>query len=289
MPEPRPPISLMGRQAQLQQELQAQGQAQAELQAQLQGQGQDQGQGQMQGQYSWSDNYNGNMNGNLNANANANLNANANVSETTTSVAVKVKLDLEGYMPKDNDLFDLDHAVTGDIFYAKDDINYDPGNEVELQDILGCALTGQGNDVGQVWAQSNNLYDSDSLQSARVESHGGFGTVAAVTGGIAGTGDGIAEAGSEPAGGGGIEVPGLGELGLGGGGLSADLGALGSGNGDDGYVAGHAEAGAGASFELTAFNQSIVQGANVLGNTIDTTVVGGPMTTTYSIGDDDMA
>ncbi len=40
--------------------------------------------------------------------------------------------------------------------------------------------------------------------------------------------------------------------------------------------------------DLAAFNQNIVMGANVLGNTVDMTVVGGNHTTTL-IGDDDMS
>ena len=59
-----------------------------------------------------------------------------------------------------------------------------------------------------------------------------------------------------------------------------------SSNGDDGYVTGESYASAAANSENTAFNQSIVQGANVLGNEIDMTVVGGSMTSTW-VGEDD--
>ena len=37
---------------------------------------------------------------------------------------------------------------------------------------------------------------------------------------------------------------------------------------------------------LTAFNQSIVMGANVLGNSVDMTVVGGSLSSSM-VGDDD--
>jgi hypothetical protein len=59
----------------------------------------------------------------------------------------------------------------------------------------------------------------------------------------------------------------------------------GSGNGDDGYVTGESFASAAAQIDTSAFNQTIVQGANVLGNTVDMTVVGGSFSSSY-IGDD---
>ena len=42
---------------------------------------------------------------------------------------------------------------------------------------------------------------------------------------------------------------------------------------------------AASAIDTTAFNQSIVMGANVLGNTVDMSVVGGNMNSTY-VGDD---
>ena len=48
-----------------------------------------------------------------------------------------------------------------------------------------------------------------------------------------------------------------------------------------------ASAQADAVLDTTAFNQSIVMGANVLGNTVDMTVVGGNLSSTV-IGDDDL-
>ena len=67
----------------------------------------------------------------------------------------------------------------------------------------------------------------------------------------------------------------------------ADTGSWGSGNGDDGYVNGYSNASADAAIDTTAFNQSIVMGANVLGNTVDMTVVGGNLNSTV-VGDDDL-
>ena len=56
----------------------------------------------------------------------------------------------------------------------------------------------------------------------------------------------------------------------------------GSQNGDDGYVNGLSEAHADAYINTSAFNQEIVMGANLLGNTIDMTVVGGDYTNTLT-------
>jgi hypothetical protein len=60
----------------------------------------------------------------------------------------------------------------------------------------------------------------------------------------------------------------------------------GSNNGDDGYVTGISEASADAIVDTSAFNQQIVMGANVLGNSVDTTVVGGDLNSTV-VGEDD--
>ncbi|MGB3390958.1 MAG: hypothetical protein WBA88_23590, partial [Pseudaminobacter sp.] len=66
------------------------------------------------------------------------------------------------------------------------------------------------------------------------------------------------------------------------GGAGGAGGQWGSGNGDDGIVNGISEAHAGATLDVTAFNQSIVMGANLQGNTIDMTVVGGDLTSTFT-------
>lgn len=71
-------------------------------------------------------------------------------------------------------------------------------------------------------------------------------------------------------------------------GAATSSGSWGSGNGDDGYVTGESLAYASASSNIAAFNQNIVMGANVLGNSVDTTMVGGAMNSTW-IGDDDMS
>ena len=101
---------------------------------------------------------------------------------------------------------------------------------------------------------------------------GGMGMGGATTGGAGTNGDvwgGAGGAATNGAGGGG-----------------GDAGSWGSGNGDDGIVTGESYASAAAAVDQAAFNMDIVMGANVLGNTVDMTVVGGSFSSTY-VGQDD--
>lgn len=273
---------------------QDQAQAEVQLQAQMQGQGQLQGQGQSQTSESENLNGNGNMNGNRNLNLNGNennasntaTNEATNTSTTTVTVDVGVTgaFDMTDYVPSDDDFADIDlsgGASVDNILMAKGDVNFDPGNEMNLDDILTDALTGAGNDVGLVNAQSNNLIDSDVLHNATVG--GSLTNNGSAHGGTASSGDGIGTgaAAAEPDFGGHPWENGPHDDDADG----AVAGTWGSGNGDDGYVAGESLSSASATVDTTAFNQSIVMGANILGNTVDMSVVGGNMNSTY-IGDD---
>jgi hypothetical protein len=71
------------------------------------------------------------------------------------------------------------------------------------------------------------------------------------------------------------------------GGAGGNLGSWGSSNGDDGFVSGESFADASATLDIAAFNQNIVMGANILGNSVDMTVVGGNLTSSL-VGDDDL-
>jgi hypothetical protein len=104
--------------------------------------------------------------------------------------------------------------------------------------------------------------------------YGASGSTADATGGMATATGGLATGGA-----GGTVMGGNG-------GNAGGLGNWGSGNGDDGIVTGQSYSDASGIIDTAAFNQSIVMGANILGNAVDTTVVGGSMTSTY-IGDDD--
>ena len=291
---------------------QGQLQGQAEIQGQLQGQLQGQGQGQHQEQSSenHNGNLNGNANGNLNGNANGNLNyndnsannaannaatnrsVNSNDTDVTTNVRTNVEVDasvdLTGYMPTDDDFADIDMsggASVETLLVGNGDISFDPGNEQNIEDILNDALNGAGNDVGTVNSQFNNLVDNDVLENATVD--GNLEQTNTSSGGSATSDDGIGVGSDE--GDGYFDFPFLSREGGRHGGRDDDDGASsgnwGSGNGDDGYVAGESMSSAASAIDTTAFNQSIVMGANVLGNTVDMSVVGGNMNSTY-IGDD---
>jgi hypothetical protein len=115
------------------------------------------------------------------------------------------------------------------------------------------------------------------------------------TGGTGGAGTSTATGGASGATTGGMTSVGdaLGGSGIGGDGGSAtngaggasNLGQWGSGNGDDGHVTGESYASAAAAINTEAFNQQIVMGANVLGNTVDMNVVGGSFSSSL-IGED---
>ena len=109
---------------------------------------------------------------------------------------------------------------------------------------------------------------------------------ATATGGTTGNaGGGMSEGGAADVG---DVLAGSGGTATNGAGGAADNGVWGSNNGDDGYVTGESYASAAAGVETMAFNQSIVMGANVLGNSVDMTVVGGSMSSNY-VGDDNDA
>ena len=71
------------------------------------------------------------------------------------------------------------------------------------------------------------------------------------------------------------------------GGNGGSGGQWGSGNGDDGFVEGTSASSADAVFDAMAFNQSISMGANVLGNQVDMTTVGGNLNSTSVVGGED--
>jgi hypothetical protein len=67
-----------------------------------------------------------------------------------------------------------------------------------------------------------------------------------------------------------------------------DSGTWGSHNGGDGIVNATSEAFNDANVLTSAFNQEITLGANILGNSVDMTVVGGNLTSTLSSAGDDL-
>ncbi|MCJ9674279.1 hypothetical protein MOV65_30460, partial [Neorhizobium sp. SHOUNA12B] len=160
-------------------------QEQQQQQQQQEQQQQQQSSDQSQTSESTNDNDNWNGNGNLNLNGNGNLNLNGNlnenVNETTVGVAVDVGVDLEGYTPTDDDFADVDmqHSSIDGMF------------NIRIDDVLNNALTGEGNDVGNVFSQVANIQDNDKLESATVSNDGSFELNGTAEGGIALASDGI--------------------------------------------------------------------------------------------------
>ncbi len=85
----------------------------------------------------------------------------------------------DGEMPwSDDDVVDIDvkDGSVDNVVTAGGDIaiDYDPGDDVNIGDILNDALTGAGNDTGVVNIQSANLIDNDHLGEAKVINSGDF-------------------------------------------------------------------------------------------------------------------
>ena len=146
------------------------------------------------------------------------------------------------------------------------------------------AIAGYG---GAGWSDDDAANTTGVTGSA--STNGGYGGGSGMAEGVGGAGGTIM--GGDATGGAGTVGDALGGWGgdasTGAGGAGGSGGAWGSNNGDDGFVTGESYASAAAAVNVTAFNQSIVMGANVLGNSVDMTVVGGGLTST-AIGDDDL-
>jgi hypothetical protein len=245
---------------------QTEAQAHAQLEAQLQAQA------QFQNSESYNDNGNGNANTNENTNSNysdnTTSNTNSNTNTTHTGVKVDVGVNLSGIKPHDDDFADIDmkDPSIGKLLVNQDgSISYDPGNDISLQDVLNGALNGEGNDMSFIQNQNATINDKDTLSDAHVENNSSFEQNGNVHGGDAYADEGIK---TDDGGNGGPATTGAG-------GAGGEGGMWGSQNGHDGYVTGISEAHADAAIDITAFNQSIVMGANLLHNQIDMTVVGG--------------
>ena len=260
-------------QAQLQAELQAQ--LQAELQAQLQGQGQDQdqdqdqkqdqdqGQDQDQKQEQYSSSENLNANGNLNGN----VNFNENINVTNVEVDVKVDLELDDYqIPEDNGFADIDmkDVELDNIFMAEEgDISFNPGDDVNFQDILNDAFGDGSNNSAFAINQIADLVDNDQLTDISQNNTGTFDMKWEVEGGHSRAGDGVGIGdtdGKEDSSGWSIDA------------------------GDD--IAASVASSAAATLNSTAFTQEVVLGANLQQNAVDVTVVGRDNNYT-SVGGDD--
>ena len=164
--------------------------------------------------------------------------------------------------PSDVDNIDLDigdHASVEDILIAKGNIDFDPGDDIKVEDVLNDALNGLGNDTGIAINNSNQLEDNDWAKDTFVANEGSFTQKLTANGGSAEADDGLAFGGS-----------------------SMTVDAL-----DDATVIGEVMAAANAANATEAFVNELVQGANILNNSVDTTIVGGDLYTD-SVGEDDL-
>ncbi|TYC75489.1 hypothetical protein FMN63_06470 [Stappia sp. BW2] len=164
--------------------------------------------------------------------------------------------------PSDVDNIDLDlsdHASVGDMLIAKGNIDFDPGDDINVEDVLNDALNGAGNDTGFVLNNSNMLEDNDQANDTYVANNAAFTQKLSATGGSSVADDGLAFGGS-----------------------SMTVDAL-----DDATVIGEVMAAANAANATEAFVNELVQGANILNNSVDTSIVGGDLYTD-SVGEDDL-
>lgn len=295
---------------------QMQQQAQEEQQQQREQQQQQQDSTQAQNQTSDSTNTNTNagstasdaMSAAQTTLASTSNNANTNANTSTTTVDVKVSADVAGgdlgaLQPMDSDMIDLDlsdSASIGDMFVATKggEIEFNPGDDIDLSDILNGSLGGDGHDVGQVLVGTNTLNDADTLNTPTWNNENAVNFHPTNNGGDASTGPGVGMNGDSASAGGATQPMPFGGLrgseyeGGGKGGEAGDAGATGGGNlgnwgngsGDDSIdIANDAQAGGWMDHMSVTLNQGIVMGANVLGNSVDTTVVGGSMTSSYDL------
>ncbi|PSH64053.1 hypothetical protein CU103_13475 [Phyllobacterium sophorae] len=181
-------------------------------------------------------------------------------------MTVDVGVNLDGYLPTDNDFADLDLINTNfDNMFITDSgsINFDPGNDVDFSNIFNSAFNGAGTNTGFAVNQVADLVDNDELAHVSQDNSGSVTLNA--TGGAATAGDGIGAGGD--------------------GGWDSWFGNDGGGAHADDDLAGSSAASAAANITSTAFTQEIVLGANLQQNAFDATVINGTYTHTTISGD----
>ncbi|MEP2703984.1 MAG: hypothetical protein ABJQ71_08475 [Roseibium sp.] len=217
----------------------------------------------------------------------------------------KIKLDTDvnineswSYTAEDEDVVDIDLQddvnVEEMLVSVHGDIDYNPGDDISVEDILNDSLNGAGNDTGIVMNNSNQISDDDWADGTSAVNNDEFKQKAKAEGGDASSDDGISSGGFEAgasfeafaSGGGGHSGWGF-EAGLEGELYLEDLGHsdFDVDAGDDALVEGISSAEASASNDTAAFTNTLVQGQNILNNSLDVTVVGGNMDT-FATGED---
>ncbi|MCK7613033.1 hypothetical protein [Roseibium sediminicola] len=101
----------------------------------------------------------------------------------------------------DDDVVDLDigdHVEVDQLLVSVNgDIDYNPGDDVSVEDILNNSLNGAGNDTGVVMNNSNQVSDDDTAENTSATNHAVYNQTARADGGEAGSDDGISSGGLE--------------------------------------------------------------------------------------------
>lgn len=168
---------------------------------------------------------------------------------TDTDIKTVTETATDSYNSTDTDFAVLDDVKdNGNLGIAGGDLTFNLGDDfsftLDVDNILNDSLNGQGNDAGFSAVQANHLADQDSAWNVRMDNGGAMNQLSA-NGGTADSAEGV-------------ELDGK----------CWDLKA-----GDD--VAGNSTADASAVLANSGFHFEFVQGANLLGNTIDSSIIGG--------------
>ncbi|MCO6179031.1 MULTISPECIES: fibrinogen-binding protein [Ciceribacter] len=168
---------------------------------------------------------------------------------TDTDIKTVTETATDSYNSTDTDFAVLDDVKdNGNLGIAGGDLTFNLGDDfsftLNVDNILNDSLNGQGNDAGFSAVQANHLADQDSAWNVRMDNGGAMNQLSS-NGGIADSAEGV-------------ELDGK----------CWDLKA-----GDD--VAGNSTADASAILANSGFHFEFVQGANLLGNTIDSSIIGG--------------
>lgn len=168
---------------------------------------------------------------------------------TDTDIKTVTETATDSYNSTDTDFAVLDDVKdNGNLGIAGGDLTFNLGDDfsftLDVDNILNDSLNGQGNDAGFSAVQANHLADQDSAWNVRMDNGGAMNQLSA-NGGGADSAEGV-------------ELDGK----------CWDLKA-----GDD--VAGNSTADASAILANSGFHFEFVQGANLLGNTIDSSIIGG--------------
>ena len=105
-----------------------------------------------------------------------------------------MNLDLSGFKPTDDDQIDIDikdSAVKTMLVNHDGQLNYNPGNDISMGDVLTNNTWGEGNDMAFVWTQNGTINDKDTLSDAYVQNSGNFEQNGDAEGGDANAKEGI--------------------------------------------------------------------------------------------------